>query len=158
MAGLYLSNWLSIKIPSSETIAMFVSAAHSRAKTHRERGSKLAFWNRGSPVHFFQLHNAGDSQSRVRRRTFGGIIPLIPLKRHREREKRDSKQAHKLLLCHTRAGSTLRSSLLMAAHHRLRLGGCRRATSPRRRVLDLSRACLRCAAWSSQPRFPQNSF
>ena len=73
--------------------ALFVSAAHSRAKTHRERGSKLAFWNRGSPVHFFQLHNASDSQSRVRRRTFGGIILLIPLKRHREREIHDSKQA-----------------------------------------------------------------
>jgi len=71
---------------------LFVSANDKRATRFRERSSAAAFQNRGSPVHFFQLHNTGDSQLCVCCGTFGRVIPLIPLKLHHEREKRDSKQ------------------------------------------------------------------
>jgi hypothetical protein len=46
----------------------------------------------GRTIHFFELHTVDDRQLRVCCGAFGGIIPLISLKFHRKREKRDYKQ------------------------------------------------------------------
>ena len=73
-------------------VGLFGSASQERASRLCERSSAAAFPNRGAPVYFCPLHNAGDCESRVRRGAFGGIIPLIPLKGRRQRKKRESKQ------------------------------------------------------------------
>ena len=62
---------------TSSAMALFGTATYNCASRFCERGSAAAFRNHGRTVDFFKLHTAGFTQSRVRRKVFGRIIPLI---------------------------------------------------------------------------------